>query len=58
MEKNKKLMKPRKNFDPRVKLYGDELGRGVCMLYGEGCYLIANSCSPGDTYVPIPVPKP
>ena len=46
MEKNKKLMKPRKNFDPRVK------------LYGEGCYLIANSCSPGDTYVPIPVPKP
>ncbi|MEI3152720.1 MAG: hypothetical protein V8S82_03605 [Eubacteriales bacterium] len=58
MEKNKKLMKPRKNFDPRVKLYGDELGGRGYVCFGEGCYLIANSCSPGDTYVPIPVPKP
>ncbi|MBQ3642676.1 hypothetical protein II906_12245 [bacterium] len=54
MEKIKKLKKPCRNYDPKVKLYGDELGSGACMLITEGCYLLASSCSPGTPYIPIP----
>lgn len=41
----KRLKKPRRNIDLRVKLYADELGRAACMLIVDGCYLFSDSCS-------------
>ena len=48
----KELKKPYHNIDKKVKLYGDELGKGACMLYLEGCYLLQDSCTPGTPYFP------